>query len=112
MFKLSEQASETIKDTKNCFYSKHFNKRLNERGLQYIDVFDAVKNGEIIEFVEAYGKGEKYLIYAKQKETIFHLSVAYNAGTIVFLTAYVPNTGEGHENDFMSDLKTRNKKHL
>lgn len=98
--------------SKKFIYATHFNKRKNERNLQQIDIFSAIKDGQVIEHIEAINLGEKYLIYAEQNGKIFHVSLAYNNNTVSFITTYVPNADPGHENDFKSDLKTRNKPYL
>lgn len=98
----------TLINTRQYIYDPHFYERRTERKLYDIDVDNALKNGEVIEHVESYERGDSYIVFCNQQEKVFHIIIKYNNNALLLKTIYVPN-GPGYENKFKEDLKTRNK---
>lgn len=94
-----------LDDKSKILFTKHFNSQKVIRGLANIDVINAIRSGTIIEKLQRYNQGEKYLIFCQQQGISFHISFIYNNGTILLKTIYIPNTSI-----FQSDLKTRRER--
>jgi len=97
---------------KNCvkqgriLWTYHVNMRLNQRSITRENVLNAVENFELSEEYPNDKFLPSYLIYAKDKDLIFHFVAAFDEVNdyITIVTAYRP-TIEKWENDF----KTRRR---
>lgn len=101
--KLLDEITNLISENK-FFYSKHFYSRQAERNLRNINVTAAILTGEVIEHIESFNRGHKYVIYNKQNDICFHIVLAFNNNNVVLKTIYVPNNDK-----YKPDLKTRKK---
>lgn len=90
-------------------YSRHFYDRQVDRNVRTIDVVNSVLTGQVIEHIESYGRGHKFIVHNTCNNITHHIVFAFNNNTLTLITIYIPNS-VGYENTFLSDLKTRNKK--
>lgn len=104
MNKLPENVIEAIK-TNKYFLSTHFKTRQIERNLKFINIKECLINGEVIEYIKDSIYGEKFLVYCKCDNLVFHIPINFKKGTVILITIYVPD-----EENFKKDKKTRIKK--
>lgn len=104
---LPDDILELIKANK-FIYSKHFYARQAQRNLRTINVVQSIVNGQVIEHIESYGNGHKYIIFNTYNNIPFHIVLVFNNNSILLKSIYIPNA-PGYENKFKSDLKTRAK---
>lgn len=90
-------------------YCKHFYDRQVDRNVRNIDVVNSILTGQVIEHIESYGRGHKFIIYNTCNNITHHIILAFNNNRIYLVTIYIPNS-PGYEHKFRSDLKTRNKR--
>lgn len=105
---LPENIKNLIKEGK-FIYSKHFYARQGDRNVRPIDVANSILTGQVIEHIESYGRGHKFIVYNTCNNITHHIVFAFNNNMLTLITIYIPNS-KGYEDKFLSDLKTRNKK--
>lgn len=90
-------------------YTKHFYARQVDRNVRSIDVVNSILTGQVIEHIESYGRGHKFIVHNTCNNITHHIVFAFNNNILSLITIYIPNSPM-YENTFLSDLKTRNKK--
>ena len=85
--------------------TQHSRKRFAERGIQILDIINAIASGEIIEEYPDDRPFPSCLILGKSKEKVIHIVASIDSGMIYLITAYIP-TSEKWETDW----KTRREK--
>lgn len=102
---LSSSVAASIKN-KGYIVDPHFIKRIRQRDLKKIlddNVLEKViLEGQVIEKLERYSNGEKYVVYCEYGEKKFHVVLRYNNGTLLLKTIYLPNSLY-----YERDLKTK-----
>ena len=78
--------------------TQHSRKRFAERGINLLDIMDAIKNGEIIEEYPDDTPFPSCLILGHAGERILHVCASIDSDMIYLITAYSPDPSKWESN--------------
>ncbi|EFI33377.1 conserved hypothetical protein [Desulfonatronospira thiodismutans ASO3-1] len=96
--KMDDNLIARLVDSGNYQFRKHAAERAAERGIDPLDVKEAILNGKIIEHYPDDPRGYSFLVSGKSREIKYtHIVCGYQDGILWIITVYEPDPEDWHD---------------